>query len=852
MDSRLTDAELIQLVQEKLPEELSHAEIHQLHARLRDSSELKAVLIGQLHLETYLNTALSEIDVSVEEIIRRAGKMEQTKNPSRWPLWTGLAGVLLLTGIGIFFATRPSPESKKLTGDPAQRKPAVKKAVAGQNTNGTDPKQNPVNVDPLPKNPNPPPAKNTDPPQQPKAIVEAQPVVWGKPTDPWYESLDPQKPPRPLTATAFQMPAFERGEMLQKEEANRWLAAAPGQSFRIDNRESNQDRWVELGGVGKLRTPWAKRPCSGCRCSILDHFRLHFWCGEEGVSLWHYQLRHPHEWAAYKARRKKNQPRPEHLTTLLTTDDGRQSRVRSGVVEFRYQDGSLVMSQGTVRLLTVPLPGPPKEVIFDGKLHAQRIDDVPRRTLAAVREKSPPPRFAIHPPRRSRVDDANPRPRFAHRNTRTRTGAGIERLLGGNSRRGRDLHRQGRQNSPRGRKVRAADPRRARSSNGRGCSEIIFRVEDASPGTGIYFGDDQGRELHRVGFHREKRTGQVVFDISLNQKNQIELDQDPDRLPVPYFTSNHWLRVVWGFGSFKIWTSGDGIHWGTADAPARNLPGPCSSLGLMIQKTEEPRQITLSHLEIRELSAITTLASETSREKAPSFGDLTNMDFGTWNEKVLSSWPLDDQSNPLIDMADWRRACAIRSLAESPWTPLSATLLRGLIEDGLQSGRPLNERLRLLEEVSLLFNFAGGAEAAAMVRMYERLGMIAADEGPSRSLWVGHHGVAHGPNLVRCERAGDFARLHPRHVIAPCLCAGLGIGCARSPTARNSGCSPRIRNKSGGGKRINAPSWSGRPRWPSIAHPSHKRMKANGSAGFPAAGNGSIRWSRKSARKATT
>ncbi len=249
------------------------------------------------------------------------------------------------------------------------------------------------------------------------------------------------------------------------------------------------------------------------------------------------------------------------------------------------------------------------------------------------------------------------------------------------------------------------------------------------PGRGFTSATARAGKLHRISFHREKRTGQVVFDVSQNQKNQLELDQDPDRLPVPYLTNNHWLRVVWGFGSFKIWTSGDGVHWGTADSPARNLPGPCFSLGLMVQKTEEPRQITLSHLEIRELSAITTLASDRARDKAPAFGDLANMDFGTWNETVLRSRPLDDEANPSIDMADWRRACAIRSLAESPWTPLSATLLRGLIEDGLKSGRPLNDRLRLLDEVSLLFNFAGGAEAAAMVRMYERLGTMAAAEG---------------------------------------------------------------------------------------------------------------------------
>jgi hypothetical protein len=92
MDSRPTDADLIQLVQEKLPEELSLEEIHLLHERLKESRELQAVLIGQLHLETYLSSALAEINVSVDEIVRRAGAIEQPKSQNRWPLWTGLAG----------------------------------------------------------------------------------------------------------------------------------------------------------------------------------------------------------------------------------------------------------------------------------------------------------------------------------------------------------------------------------------------------------------------------------------------------------------------------------------------------------------------------------------------------------------------------------------------------------------------------------------------------------------------------------------------------------------------------------------------------------------------------------------
>ncbi len=525
----------------------------------------------------------------------------------------------------------------------------------------------------------------------------------------------------------FAFPRWQRGEMLRKTEAQTWLKSASGQSFRIDDKEANNDRWVELNGVGKLQAPFV--PDAVLRLSLFEteNFKLHFWSGEEGVTLWYYPQRRPQLWAAYWAKRKPNQPLPAELLALETTDDGRQTRVRSGVVEFRYQDGCLVMSQGLTRLLTVPLPGCPKEVIFDGKCMLSEV---------TMYRGEPFPKTA-----------ANPRP-LVLASTSPADAAWITTLPGRDLREGpREMAQDRKPNedwqeqlaegvlvSAKVGKVelsveKSDKPVYAGTKLRPGLYEVIFRVEDASPGTGVFFADDKGQEIQRVGFLKDKRTGRIVFDTARHYFSASEIDRDPKNDPVPYFQPEHWIRAVWGFNVFKVWTSADGVHWGPASPPLRSSQGAFTTLGLMVQATKEPRRIILSHLEVRELSAITSLASLEARKLAPAFGSLAEIDFGTWNQKVLATWPGNNSSDSEIPMDDWRRACVIRSLAESPWTSLSSTLLRGLIEDGLQMAIPIEERFRLLNEISLLYDLGGGAEAAAMVRMYERLGSIAAEEG---------------------------------------------------------------------------------------------------------------------------
>jgi outer membrane protein assembly factor BamB len=122
--SPLSNQELIQLVQEKLPEELTELEVGQLRSRLRESPELREALLEQLHFEAYLNEAFSRFEVSVERIVSTTPAGSKNRITGYWR-WTALMLFGLMFGsVGLFIALRPKPvaEDKPLSHEVADTK----------------------------------------------------------------------------------------------------------------------------------------------------------------------------------------------------------------------------------------------------------------------------------------------------------------------------------------------------------------------------------------------------------------------------------------------------------------------------------------------------------------------------------------------------------------------------------------------------------------------------------------------------------------------------------------------------------------------------------------------------------
>ena len=66
----MTDQELIDLVQEKTPEELSLAEIDALRSRIGESPQLRDVVLGEIELNQSLSQTLGRFQVSIDRIVQ--------------------------------------------------------------------------------------------------------------------------------------------------------------------------------------------------------------------------------------------------------------------------------------------------------------------------------------------------------------------------------------------------------------------------------------------------------------------------------------------------------------------------------------------------------------------------------------------------------------------------------------------------------------------------------------------------------------------------------------------------------------------------------------------------------------
>ncbi|MDX1965244.1 MAG: PQQ-binding-like beta-propeller repeat protein [Pirellulales bacterium] len=95
----MTDAELIELLENKLPQELSAAEIAQLRSHLDSSGKLQTVLRDRLRMDQSLAQILGYIDLRPEQILARANRASPRGNP--WVLWGMALALLLLCGIWI-------------------------------------------------------------------------------------------------------------------------------------------------------------------------------------------------------------------------------------------------------------------------------------------------------------------------------------------------------------------------------------------------------------------------------------------------------------------------------------------------------------------------------------------------------------------------------------------------------------------------------------------------------------------------------------------------------------------------------------------------------------------------------
>ena len=709
---RMTDSELLQLIEETSPEELAAEQIAELRRRATESPELRRALFESLRFEQWMGDGLGQVHVSAENILIGADRVAAGQSRRRWFLTSGLivAGVLLAGAIG-WLARTPADSESPLDANGLARRDQVDGAA---NSNG---QRKALDNDDGRKSASANESGSAatsvgdgDPSSDVRPPVRS--VAAGEQFRDWPELAPGAGINRPFDQVCFE-DFGTRG--LGVSQLQRWVEPVVGERQRIYDGPRGKVTTAGFEGLVKLKSPWPSDAV--LRFTPFDHDNLtfHFWSGNEGVTLryFHHQR---HTWGAFVTHRNSAVPRPTQYV-LAATDNGRYTRTVPGTLEIRHQDGKLVLSRGNVRLLAVPLDEPPSEVYLER--HALFRGFTMYRGPAFPDEAEPDRPVVLRADQPASLNWVTKLPEKTTFENRSDDAV--------------ELHAE-----PDADLCWAAIPLPRV-----GLFEVTCLVENATAGTGIFLGDAEGRPLHVVAFQKDSRTGQIGFGLRSLGDAAGEGRFDAPQEPSPVAGKQTWLRLVLGTATLKCWTSADGESWSRAGDPRRiTTPQPYSHVGLYCARAALGREITLRSCVVRELDGLTSLVAEDVMERVPEDVIRTVAKFSAWIEAVRSSRPAD------ADAISWRTACALRTLAATPSAPVAREILDDLLANHLTSLLPLDRRLRMLDDAALLADTWSTGDCQQFLQHYERL---------ARS-------------LIQAGDARPFASLHAALLTAPIWC----------------------------------------------------------------------------------
>ena len=483
----MTDQELLQLLEDKSPQDLSLDELRLLKQRLAESPALRDALAGQLGIDGNLAAALGRVDVSPEKLLARASVGPRKRRRSWAVAIMGVA--LLIAGIVVTVARRTGEDETPGTvarsngnspdengagdksgepADAAKSNDAATSSVTGT-PGGNEPDPNVPAVSGAPAPPIAPPV----------AAVAPAPAL-----PPWHDVL----------AAAYQPPAFAdvcfesfdvTKSLPQRGDLEKWFEPVAGQSLRIADTNSALGKCVVLQGVARLKAPLGGDRALRVWMENYQRIQIHLFSGDRGVTLTFHEDDY-FRWSAYATTRVAESPLP-NTWALATTDDNRNRRTEirvGGPMELRHRDGEVILSRGDVVLLRAALDGPPTDVYFAGNalfhgITLVRTKDFPRGVAAEA--------------------DAN-KTRLAERKNVTAelawkeqlgAGARVEKLADGAVR-------------------LVADGAKARGWLSAplpkvGLHEIVLQLEDVTSGAGISLARDNERPALTLRFVNDKR-----------------------------------------------------------------------------------------------------------------------------------------------------------------------------------------------------------------------------------------------------------------------------------------------------------------------------------------------------------
>lgn len=552
------------------------------------------------------------------------------------------------------------------------------------------------------------------------AEIKPEPIV----DDLWKDALDLQKPPLSVDERVWATAGSNSPDTFLPDTFRKWFASIPGRPFTANEERVDNRSFTVFDGQGRLKAQWVEAAVLRMTVYDLERCNLTFWRGNEGIRLMFFRHRQPQVWAAHRVMRPAANA-ALIAGELLTTDCGRWQQTQFGTIELRHERGQLVIARGDVAILKVPMPAAPQDVVLDGKLKIRelsmyRSDPLPAENAEPYRHELGPNRLAS-----TRPSELDWKPKqlegvsFHTTPTAERTGNAAVELATTAT-----LKEIG---------WAAVDAPRT------GLSELIFKVEHADPGTGVYFGSPTGVPQERMGFVWDPINGRISVLTQTPGDLAIERQFDPNAFTPPLVGESQWFRFIIGVGVVTGWVSPDGAQWAwIGEAPLGSAGARLGTVGLYALPGAE-RKIRVSHFALHELPHVVSLASpdlcrQVDLEKLEP---LDVRDFGSWLQQVVKTRPVN------VSLPEWRRACAVETLRVSSNPNLGQTLLSGLLSDGLfgdfDANRPdalkakvvegageandrralLRQNLKLLSEAALLYYLYDGTNAIHFSQLWQ-------------------------------------------------------------------------------------------------------------------------------------
>jgi outer membrane protein assembly factor BamB len=662
----MSDTDLVDLVTRAALEELTPEQCAAIRAAAQKSPEVQRACRERIGLEEQLAATLGRPQVSVDELL--AGRRRITDERGRGP-WLALALLgLLVAGLGTLLVSRWKPE-------PDEEQVAVVEADIPAAT----PAANPDVVDAPAATPAEPPAAEPPPPP-PSAPVAVEPPA-ALPDTPWAKALAADAP-EPAAADLFRW-IQPRGS-IDRKELETWFTPLPGPPVKIGVKGLTGSRTVTaMEGRFRLAPPLREGTALRLLLHMPSGLRIVAWSGKQGavIETQADSTAPAPRWCGSVLSRPAPD-KPADGRWLASTSDGRGafsgagwqdgSIDFTGIVELRYVGGALLLSRGEVRLVEVPLPAQPDEIVFEGTMMIAGIE--------LVRAVDPPP-LPEPPP-------ATTAWRPADLEWEGTSGAALEKRADGSVRLSQT----------------EAAPKAPLIASWKlpppefGPQEIVLRLDDCTPGTGILLAGPEGATPLVCGFVDVQPGGPPApkgLHFMVWPPTKSPLTGGNPKNPGPACAPRPvWLRLGVVFGSVVVSWSGDGKNWARLrEYPAWRGPGGIASIGLFVGG-HPGLGITLTHLGVAELPGFAKLLP---RDLVPAVDAklVTETDakrFGPWRDAMLAAKPAE------VDEGRWLAAAAIRGLATTRVNFTTALCMLAW-QHSMTLDLPLDERLAVCDDV---------------------------------------------------------------------------------------------------------------------------------------------------------